>query len=693
MTVIISLIINVSISAQQNTELENRIGTYLQEQDPKKQYDILSDLIEFNSSVSLEEAAHYMSLYNTPSYKNKDGRYPVLAHFIAADVLYFNELKDSSLFHYMSQANLAKEIKHNMLASSGVGNASFVLSELGDKVGALNLLKQNRDINANTGDVRDIADHTYNIASYYTDIGIPDSAIYYFEKTLDVDTRSNNKSGMLYDMQVLLSNYIINGNLAKAKDLCEQCIRISEELEERKALAKCYFYKADTYFNSNEPKEAEEAILKAIEIDQDRNDPTRIGKYYKVYALILTLKKDYQKANENYLLALEYAEKGEFKTDITSASLSYAEFLIKTGKAKEAMPYVERADELINNHELNKFRQQLYEKYSLLYKAQNNFEKALEYKEKEAEYLSKLNASQLLQATDQSKNAFDLFKMENENRVLSTEKELQVAKTKRRNNLLIFSSLLFLLLLGLSWFAFQNQKQKNLLFKQKAKEEAVEMEYRVLEKEMTALRSQMNPHFLFNSLSSINDYIMHEEPRLASKYLTKFSQLMRTILNNSKEKLVSLEDEMKAIDLYIEMENLRFKEKFEYQKTIDPSINIQSIFIPSMLIQPYIENAIKHGLRNSKEEGILILKITESKGELHIRVEDNGIGRVEAMKLKSVAGPIRKSHGMRITSDRIKLLNKIHDIDAKIEITDKVNPSGTEVCLRIKLITQREGND
>ena len=230
LSLIVCLSLNDTLSAQQNIELENRIERYLKEENPQEQYDILSELIEFNSSVSLETAAYYMSRYNSESYKNSDGRYPVLAHFIAGDVLYFNEYKDSSLFHYMSQANLAKEIKHNMLASSGAGNASFVLSELGDKVGALNLLKQNKEINANTGDIRDIADHTYNIASYYTDIGIPDSAIFYFEKTLDIDTRSNNKSGMLYDMQVLLSNYIINGNLGKAMDLCEECIRISEEI-------------------------------------------------------------------------------------------------------------------------------------------------------------------------------------------------------------------------------------------------------------------------------------------------------------------------------------------------------------------------------------------------------------------------------------------------------------------------------
>ena len=231
------------------------------------------------------------------------------------------------------------------------------------------------------------------------------------------------------------------------------------------------------------------------------------------------------------------------------------------------------------------------------------------------------------------------------------------------------------------------------MFKQKAKEEAVEMEYRVLEKEMSALRSQMNPHFLFNSLSSINDYIMHEEPRLASRYLTKFSKLMRTILNNSKEKLISLEDELKAIDLYIEMENLRFKEKFEYRRLIDPSLDLNNVHIPSMLIQPYIENAIKHGLRNSKKEGVLTLNISESEGQIHIIIEDNGIGRIEAMKLKSIQGPGRKSHGMDITSDRIKLLNKIHKIDAKIEITDKENPSGTKVFLRIKLITKKDENE
>ncbi|GLR18177.1 hypothetical protein GCM10007940_27920 [Portibacter lacus] len=227
-------------------------------------------------------------------------------------------------------------------------------------------------------------------------------------------------------------------------------------------------------------------------------------------------------------------------------------------------------------------------------------------------------------------------------------------------------------------------KQKEIM-DLKIKEKNVALENQLLVKELDALRSQMNPHFLFNSLSSINNYIMKENPQEASRYLTRFSQLMRNILNNSKEQFVSLSQEIEALQLYIELENLRFKSKFKFDLNIDKEVRISHLLIPSMLIQPYVENAIKHGLFPKKTSGNLSIKIFEKNEQLHIEIADDGIGRVHSLQSKSKQDLDRKSHGMEISSNRIDLLNKIYDLNASLAIED-LTP-GTKVTLTLKRIT------
>ncbi len=206
--------------------------------------------------------------------------------------------------------------------------------------------------------------------------------------------------------------------------------------------------------------------------------------------------------------------------------------------------------------------------------------------------------------------------------------------------------------------------------------------------EMEALRAQMNPHFLFNSLNSINNVILKKEAKEASNYLTKFSRLIRMILQNSKSQKVTVGDELSAIKLYIEMESLRFGDKFECQFEITPNIDLENTFIAPMLIQPYIENAIWHGLMHKNEKGILKIKIDKQNNSLICVIEDNGVGRKEAAELKSKSST-HKSFGMQITKNRIEAVNKLYNINASVEIEDLFSDnkaSGTRVRLSIPIL-------
>lgn len=204
--------------------------------------------------------------------------------------------------------------------------------------------------------------------------------------------------------------------------------------------------------------------------------------------------------------------------------------------------------------------------------------------------------------------------------------------------------------------------------------------------ELHALRAQMNPHFIFNCLNSIDYYIIKNETEKASDYLNRFSKLIRLILQNSRAEYVSLKDELEALKLYMEMESLRFDDRFEYLVRISASLQLENIEIPPLLLQPYVENAIWHGLaKKSKGKNRLDLTITRQNGLLHCRIEDNGIGREAAQKLKSESTSKHRSMGMYITRDRLSALSRMQQSKADVVVTDLKNEDGSAAGTRVEI--------
>jgi len=211
---------------------------------------------------------------------------------------------------------------------------------------------------------------------------------------------------------------------------------------------------------------------------------------------------------------------------------------------------------------------------------------------------------------------------------------------------------------------------------------------KMTEVEMQALRAQMNPHFIFNCLNSINRYIVKSDQATASYYLTKFAKLIRLILDNSNNKNVILSHELEALKLYIEMEALRFDKKFTYRITIDNEVNADSIEVPPLIIQPYVENAIWHGLLHKETPGCLNISLSmPEENMLQCIIEDDGVGRQKAKELKSKTATTRKSLGLKLTGNRLTLLNKYAELNASIDIIDLKQrdgeASGTKVILKI----------
>lgn len=208
--------------------------------------------------------------------------------------------------------------------------------------------------------------------------------------------------------------------------------------------------------------------------------------------------------------------------------------------------------------------------------------------------------------------------------------------------------------------------------------------------EMKALRAQMNPHFIFNSLNSIQKFILKNDTFAASQYLTKFSKLIRLILDHSNQHYIQLSQEIEQLKLYTEIEALRFDQQFDYTFEIDPNLKSELLYIPSMIIQTYIENAIWHGLLHKEDRGTLKITFENCRENcIRVSIEDNGIGREKAQQLKSKQVLKKKSYGMEITHNRIEILNKIENENTVCHVQDLKdemgNPLGTRVELTIPL--------
>ncbi len=243
-----------------------------------------------------------------------------------------------------------------------------------------------------------------------------------------------------------------------------------------------------------------------------------------------------------------------------------------------------------------------------------------------------------------------------------------------------FGVLIFLILWSFIYWRIRTIKKKH-----EVEKKVLSIEKELFNIEQKALQLQMNPHFIFNSLNAIQSFVISNDTDKAIHYLTKFSQLMRLILANSRETSIPVKDELKALQHYMDIERLRFDNKFDYEVKVDPEIDQEFTEIPPMIIQPFVENAILHGLIHSKEPGHIHISLEQREPYIYCVIEDNGIGRKKAMEIKEASGIKRESRGMMITRERLEILSKQHKEHFAINVIDLTNDQGQAIGTRVEI--------
>jgi ligand-binding sensor domain-containing protein/two-component sensor histidine kinase len=240
-----------------------------------------------------------------------------------------------------------------------------------------------------------------------------------------------------------------------------------------------------------------------------------------------------------------------------------------------------------------------------------------------------------------------------------------------------------LIIIVFSFFRFREIRQRK---KEAQARILAQQKLLATKSELKALRAQMNPHFTFNTLSAIQTAVNNSDAKSASKYIVNFATLIRKVLENSKHATIKLEEEIEMLRLYIELEQLRFSNRFDYQIKVDKNLDSDFMTIPSMIIQPYIENAIIHGLAPKTKDGQLSVELKLENSFLHCIIQDNGVGREEAQKIKARKGLVHHSMAMEITEDRLDLYQQELGKEFTVEIIDLKDKNGQASGTKVQLI-------
>lgn len=452
----------------------------------------------------------------------------------------------------------------------------------------------------------------------------------------------------------------------EAQSLCvESKISLLEKDLNSSDLQDAYNQRAELYITQNQFDQAIQTYNQAIA--SAKNDSGIIAKLKNKIANIYVLNKQYDQAISIHTELLETAKQlNDVEVQIKQfQSLSAIYFTIHF--TDNAISSLKSAFKLaLKNGKTKEVKESLSKLLSFYKKVGNNEESIALYDE----FFQNFDELIRSDSTLIDINTFQVI----EEKIMQLEKEKklkdQLISSANTFNYFLIGSL-FILLILISLFI-------RALFSIKTKNKKIALQ---------SLRREMNPHFIFNSLNSVNQFISQNKELEANKYLTSYSNLMRNIMENSSKDFITLGKEVELLKKYLDLELLRFEDKFDFTISVDENIDQEATYVPNMLIQPNIENAIWHGLRYLDEKGFLELTISLNNNEILVKIDDDGIGIAKSNELKTQNQKVHESLGLKNTKERIDLLNNLHKKNIRFRIIEKTTPErGTVVEILFPVI-------
>ncbi len=469
----------------------------------------------------------------------------------------------------------------------------------------------------------------------------------------------------------------------KCRKYTNEAIEINKELKSWRGVAINYELLQQCDLEEEQFNEAKANLTAGMPFALLANDSYVLSQFYVGFGKVHAHEENLDSARYFFGLALEQAKQ---QTDVRNEYLVYlaqAEYLQDLPGAKKIV-LLNKALKIAKQTSYLEGVSNAAQQLSNVYDERKNKDSSLFF------YRVYRSAADSLFSEHNKRNViikeseWILKRKEIENTHLRELSQLQNKRINITNGLLLAVLLSLLLTIAIAIIIYRSNKSK------KERSES-ELKQKITEIQMQVLRAQMNPHFIFNSLNSIENFMMQNEKRLASDYLNKFTRLIRTILDSSLNELIPLTKDMEALQLYIDLQQLRFNNKFRYHTNIDLLLQNGDYKVPSLIIQPYVENAIEHGIAHSERTDCYIsISATLQKEYIVYVIEDNGIGRKQAAAYNEINKRHHKSVGQTITADRIRIFNGSADMGDDIVIEDLYDadnlPAGTRITVKIKIL-------
>ncbi len=582
---------------------------------------------------------------------------------------------DSAIRFFKKCVSYAAHLHDSAGMASNWNNVSVCYYYSGKVDSALNYAKKALAIKLNYDSLnfKGIALAYLNIASYYDILANYDKAVEYGLKAVKYAELSDDKYTQATTYNNLGSVFKHLKDYKKAVFYYEKAQEILITTDLKRMRATVYNNLGTCYIKLKAYTKAENYLFKALDLYKSLEYYSGISAAYENLGSIFLQNGDNKKAYEYFNKSLEYAYKVNDLEGIITGLLSKAKVDYARRKYHTAIKELETALDLVQKHNIRTSLLDIYRLLAKSYTQTGNTQEASTYYEqyivtKDSIFnIEKEELANKLEVQYQTRLQEKTIKnLQQANAI----KELQLKKNKQRN--------LFIQIFLLGIIAFV------ILLIRKNK---IKFENKIIEFKQKLLRSQMNPHFIFNALATIQGLLIKKEYEAASRSLSKFASLMRQIIENSREEYVSLREEIDTVRNYLEIQQIR-KQSFDYEILVDDDLDVDEVEVPPMLLQPFIENSIKHAFPEKNANNKIKVEIKKQREQILYEVTDNGIGVSKSLEMKRKIKTSHKSYAIEITRERLKLLySKKKKIRFEISDLQKIdrNLHGTKVSFYLPL--------
>ena len=502
-------------------------------------------------------------------------------------------------------------------------------------------------------------------------------ALINYQKALKIADFLENKQAIAVCLNNIGNIYEKEKDYIQALKIYEQSLALKEEMKDKKGMAATLNNIGIIYEKQEQLATALSYHQKAIKIFEELKDPQGIAMVMNNIATVDKKQKKNDNALEKYQQGLVLKEKVGDKRGMIYSLNGIAEVLQAQKRYEEGVKTLEKALGIAKEIEA---LPELNTVYNLLvdnYKAQGDYQKALLYVELAKNTNDSILSIEKAKEIIKLQTAFDVERKElalQKQNIEIQKQEIEIQVLEKENKIQIFALIslaILLIILGLGGYLFYKNRQ-------------LKTKFALLESEQRWRRAQMNPHFFFNALSAIQKFVMQADKLQATSYLAKFAKLMRQVLEQSEDEFTPLEEEIETIKNYIDLQLLRLGDKFDYLIEIEENLPVETIKIPTMLLQPIVENAIEHGLQGRTSKGLLKISLKEEAQNLKVEIEDNGVGLAYTVPQKSN----HRSFATKIIKERIQLLKAQKGIDVALKVEERQAESGLRVSFTLPIHTQ-----